>query len=74
MLFQMIGLYQYTLKTEVSTCFCILSTVIEIERSVRIKPSLLRHLFIDFDGWLLFLHGVREFWDNKFIILLQSNH
>ena len=58
MLFQMIGLYQYTLEAEVSACFGILGTVIEIEGGGRIQSCLLRHLFIDFDGWFLFPHGV----------------
>ena len=58
MLLQMIGLYQYALETEVSACFGILSTVIEIEGGGRIQSSLLRHLFIDFDRWLLLPHGV----------------
>ena len=58
MLFQMIGLYQYALKAEISASFGILCAVIEIEGGGRIQPSLLRHLFIDFDGWFLLPHGV----------------
>ena len=58
MLLQMIGLYQYTLEAEVSASFGILDTVIEIEGGGRIQSSLFRHLFIDFDGWLLLPHGV----------------
>ena len=58
MLLQMIGLYQYTLEAEVSASFGILGTVIEIEGGGRIQSCLLLHLFIDFDGWLLFPHGV----------------
>ena len=58
MLFQMIGLYRYALKAKTLASLGILGTVIEIERGGRIQSSLLRHLFIDFDGWLLFPHGV----------------
>ena len=58
MLFQMIGLYQYTLETKTLACFGILGTVIEIEGGGRIQSSLPCHLFVDFDGWLLFPHGV----------------
>ena len=38
--------------------FGILGTVIEIEGGGRIQSSLFRHLFIDFDGWILLPHGV----------------
>ena len=48
MLFQMIGLYQYALETEVSASFGILFAVIEIEGGGWIQSCLLRHLFIDF--------------------------
>lgn len=58
MFFQMIGLYQYALETEVPTSLGILCTVVEIEGSGRIQSCQLRHLFIDFDGGLLFPHGV----------------
>ena len=44
MLFQMIGLYQYDLKTKTLACLGILGTVIEIEGGGRIQSSLLRHL------------------------------
>lgn len=40
------------------TIIGILFTVVEIEGGGRIQSCLLRHLFIDFDGWLLFPHGV----------------
>ena len=53
-----IGLYQYALETKSLTCLGILCAVIEIESSGRIQSCLLCHLFIDFDGWLLFPHGV----------------
>ena len=58
MFFQMIGLYQYALETAVPASFGIFCTVIEIEGSGRIQSSLLRQLFIYFDGRLLFPHGV----------------
>ena len=58
MFFQMIGLYQYALKTKTLASFGILCTVIEIEGGGRIQSCLLRYLFLDFAGWLLFPHGV----------------
>ena len=58
MSFQMIGLYQYALEPEVSASFGILCTVIEIEGGGRIQSCLLRHLFIDFDGWFFLPYGV----------------
>ena len=39
MFFQMIGLYQYALKTKTLACFGILGTVIEIEGGVRITEA-----------------------------------